>query len=255
MVHVKRVALEFGEGLPEEKGGATRASNPWQDWRNGLATPTIEEYLETIYIVGMESLPVRSARVAEAMGVSAPTMTDTLRRMAQQGYVQSERGAGVVLTAKGRELAETLVRRHRLSERWLVDVLGLDWSQAHEEACRLEHAISQEVEERLARVLEYPATCPHGNPIPGSSIRTDGDAMPLSQAAGGEEVTVVRLSPLAEEDPALLDYFRRNGLVPGATFRVAEVSPAAGVVTLEAGGSTVSLGMKGASSIWVQVSR
>ncbi len=220
-----------------------------------MATPTIEEYLETIYIMEIESPPVRSARVAEAMGVSAPTMTDTLRRMAQQGYVRAERGMGVALTAEGKELAEALVRRHRLSERWLVDVLGLDWSQAHEEACKLEHAISQEVEERLARVLEYPTTCPHGNPIPGSGIRTSGDTVPLSQAVAGDEITIVRLSPLAEEDQGLLDYFQRNGLVPGATFRVVEASSGAGVVTLERDGSTVSIGMKGASSLWVRLRR
>ena len=220
-----------------------------------MPTPTIEEYLETIYIMEIENPPVRSARVAEAMGVSAPTITDTLRRMAEQGYVRAERGRGVVLTAVGRKLAESLVRRHRLSERWLVDVLGLDWARAHEEACRLEHAISQEVEERLARILDYPATCPHGNPIPGSPAQGDGGALPLCDVTVGDEVAVVRLSPLVEQDPSLLEYLHRNGLVPGATFHVVELSPAAGVVTLQKDDGTVSLGTRAASAVWVRVER
>lgn len=217
-----------------------------------MATPTIEEYLETIYNMETESPPVRGGRVAEAMGVSAPTMTDTLRRLVQQGYVQVEKSTGIVLTDSGRELAETLVRRHRLSERWLVDVLGLDWSQAHGEACKLEHAISLEVEERLARSLDYPTTCPHGNPIPGVGSQSIGDAVPLSEVAAGNGIAIVRVSPATEGDPSLLDYFYQNGLVPGAVFRVAEVTSAAGVITLEGRGSTVSLGTKAAAALWVR---
>ncbi|MHB0869268.1 MAG: metal-dependent transcriptional regulator [Chloroflexota bacterium] len=220
-----------------------------------MATPTIEEYLEAIYLMEVESPPVRSARVAEAMGVSAPTVTDTLRRMAQQGYVLAGQGRGIALTDRGRELAEALVRRHRLSERWLVDVLGFDWSRAHEEACRLEHAISQEVEARLALLLEYPTTCPHGNPIPGLSAGSGEDVTPLSRAAAGDEVTVVRLSPLAETEPDLLEYLHRSGLVPGAGFRLQEVAPAAEVVTLRGPGGVVSLGSKVAAMVWVRISR
>ena len=110
-------------------------------------------------------------RLAERIGVSAPTMTETLKRMVGQGYVVVDNRKEISLTENGREVAESVVRRHRLSERWLTDVLGLDWAKAHQEACKLEHAISAEVEERLARMLEHPSTCPHGNPIPGSDYK------------------------------------------------------------------------------------
>lgn len=218
-----------------------------------MATPTIEEYLEAIYIMQSEESSVISARIAERMGVSAPTMTDTLKRLIQQGYVRVDKRKEIILTEKGREAAEALVRRHRLSERWLTDVLGLDWATAHQEACKLEHAISAEVEERLSRVLDNPSTCPHGNPIPGSGKRGDDKSISLNRVSDGDEVTVVRVSQTAEEDSRFLDYLQRNDITPGSDLKVVEVAPWAGTVTVSCGDKTVAIGLQAAAHVWVQV--
>ncbi len=220
-----------------------------------MTTPTIEEYLEAIYIMQSEDAAVISARVAERIGVSAPTMTDTLKRMIKQGYVVVNKQKEITLTEKGREAAEALVRRHRLSERWLTDVLGLDWATAHQEACKLEHAISPAVEERLSKVLDNPSTCPHGNPIPGSGKKVDDGSVPLNRASEGDEVTVIRISQTAEEDPRFLDYLQRNAIVPNADLKIVEVAPWAGTVTVSSGGSNVSIGLQAAAHIWVLIKR
>src|ERR671923_817730 len=130
-------------------------------------TPAVEDYLRTIYALEDEIKPVIAARVADEMGVTPSTMVSTLRRLEREGYVKVERRKEIRLTAEGRQVAERILRRHFLIERFLTDLLGLDWVKAHQEAHRLEHAVSQEVEERLAKLLNHPTTCPHGNPIPG----------------------------------------------------------------------------------------
>ncbi|MBI2955149.1 MAG: metal-dependent transcriptional regulator [Chloroflexi bacterium] len=220
-----------------------------------MTTPTIEEYIEAIYIMQSEDSVVISARLAERMAVSAPTMTDTLKRMTKQGYVVVDRRKEINLTEKGKEVAESLVRRHRLSERWLTDVLGLDWSKAHQEACKLEHAISPEVEEKLSKALDNPSTCPHGNPIPGSGKTVPKDSISLNQVSNGNEVTVIRVSQSGEEDPRFLDYLMRGGIVPGAKLKVVEVAPWAGTVTVSSGENSVSIGMQAAAHVWVCVKR
>src|SRR2546425_7807271 len=150
-------------------------------------TPAIEDYLRAIYVLGEEAQPVIAARVADEMGVSPSTMVSTLRRLQKESYVRVERRKEIHLTAKGKRLAEGILRRHFLTERLLTDVLGLDWVKAHQEAHRLEHAISPEVEERLARLWRHPATCPHGNPIPGQSSSSYRKGSPLDRGTAGVE--------------------------------------------------------------------
>lgn len=217
-----------------------------------MTTPTIEEYLEAIYTMTSEDTPVISARLAERQGVTAPTMTDTLRRMIKDGYVTLNASKEICLTDKGREVAEALVRRHRLAERWLTDVLGLDWSKAHIEACKLEHAISAEVEERLFRVLDNPSTCPHGNPIPGRGNVATELGILLTRVSEGTEVVVERVTETGEEDPRLLEHLQRHGVMPGVTLRILEVAPWAGTITVQNGDQTVSLGLQAAANIWVK---
>src|ERR1700736_5438728 len=129
----------------------------------------IAHYLEAIYYIRAEGEPVRSARLADWLSVSRPTVTVALRRMSRDGMVRLNARKEIELTAKGLRMAEAIVRRHRIMERWLTDGLGLDWVTADEEAARLEHAVSDVVERRLYEVLGKPKTCPHGNPIPGYS--------------------------------------------------------------------------------------
>lgn len=218
-----------------------------------MATATIEEYLEAIYTMASEGQPPIGARLAERLSVSPPTVTDTLQRMQKQGLITLTVRKEICLTERGREVAETLTRRHRLSERWLTDVLGLNWARVHEEACKLEHAISAEVEERLSESLGRPTTCPHGNPIPG----TPGEAPPadlltLDRVAAGGRVVVERISEAAESDARLLQYLERQGVRPGAELFVEEVVPPDGPIVMRAGEHTAALGKEAATKIWVR---
>ena len=147
-------------------------------------TPAIQDYLAAIYDLTGGDKPVIGARLARHMHVSAPSITEALRRMQREGYIRLHGKREIRLTSRGLDIAQTMARRHRLLERWLTDVLGLDWSRAHDEAHRLEHALSPVVEERLAKLLGMPSTCPHGNPIPGMPAPPAHNPLPLSQVAG-----------------------------------------------------------------------
>src|SRR6266704_2792765 len=133
-----------------------------------LLSATVEEYLETIYNMSMEGEVVIGARLAERFRVAAPTVTEMLKRLVRNGYVEMDNKRHVMLTEAGNKAAEAVLRRHRLTECFLVDMLGMQHEEVHEEACRLEHFISGAVEARVIASLNNPLTCPHGNPIPGS---------------------------------------------------------------------------------------
>lgn len=216
-----------------------------------MITPAIEEYLEAIYKMSLEG-PVIAARLAERMEVSPPTVADMLRRLTENGFINSSRRDGVTLTKKGRETAESLVRRHRLWERFLTDVLGLDWDEVHEEACKLEHAMSPQVEERLAKILGDPETCPHGYPIPGvkGAEKRGEKAKPLSQLGVGDKGVIERV---AEEEPKLLQYLATLGLLPQAAISVLEIAPFKGPMLVKVAGAQYALGQEVASKILVSV--
>jgi DtxR family Mn-dependent transcriptional regulator len=216
-----------------------------------VTTAAVEEYLEAIYKMSLEGGPVIAARLAERMGVSPPTVADMLRRLTENGYIKVNRKQGVTLTKKGTEEAEALVRRHRLAERMLTDVLGLGWDEVHDEACRLEHAISDQVAEKLAEKLGNPETCPHGHPIPGSKAAKvrKKPPTPLSQLCVGDEATIERVS---EEEPQLLQYLATLGLLPNARIRVREIAPFKGPMLVQVAGSQYALGQEVASKIMVR---
>jgi DtxR family transcriptional regulator, iron-dependent repressor len=188
-----------------------------------------EEYLETILEIEEEGvIPIR-ARLVERLGLSAAAVSEQVNRLVDQGYAQLLDDRTLKLTDKGRALATSVVRRHRLAERLLVDVIGLEWEKVHREADRWEHAISADVEEKLVLLLGDPATCPHGNPIPGSSHRADTTgAVALTQAKPGT-VRVSRISEKIELDDDALSLLAAAGLVPGSTAEVLR-SDAKGVV-------------------------
>jgi len=192
-----------------------------------VPTPTLEEYLEAIYKLSQAG-PVRPTAIAEAIGVSGPTVTATLRRLEAHGLITRE-GTAVVLTTEGVVRSVDIVRKHRIAERFLVDALGLDWEAAHEDACLLEHALSPRVLVALERFLGDPAVCPHGHPIPAA----DGSvalaaAGSLADTSADDEVTVVRVS----EDEHLLGYLAEVGLVPGAHVTVVASEPFGGPLTV-----------------------
>jgi DtxR family Mn-dependent transcriptional regulator len=177
--------------------------------------PPVEEYLETMLSLVEEGVPVIQARIAERLGRSAPSVSEMLERLIEDGYV-SRAGRRLSLTLSGRALAEKVVRKHRLAERLLVDVIGLEWHKVHLEAGRWEHVISDDVEARLVELLGDPATCPHGNPIPGSgSTGVAVSTRPLTEVGSGERVRLVRISEEVELNLGSLTLLGEGGFIPG----------------------------------------
>src|SRR2546427_1070575 len=182
----------------------------------------VSRYLEAIYYMWSENEPLRSARLADWLGVSRPTVAVGLRRMTRDGLVRMNGRKEIELTAEGMRAAEAIVRRHRIMERWLTDGLGLDWVTADAEAARLEHAVSEVVERRLYEVLGRPSTCPHGNPIPGLS-KAQPKEVRLSSLVTGRRAHITRVSEVAErEAPLLLAYLDKRDLTPGRQISVLE---------------------------------
>jgi DtxR family Mn-dependent transcriptional regulator len=215
------------------------------------STASVQDYLAAIYDLAGSGKPVIGARLAKHMKVSPPAVTEALQRMARLGYIRLGAGKEISLTQKGRALAEVMARRHRLLERWLTDILGLDWTEAHEEAHRLEHALSPKVEDRLAAILGMPTTCPHGNPIPGMANPSSTHPFPLDQAKEGATVVVERITEEAEADRKLLEHLWQNGVRPGMRLKIQEVAPWAGTITTGSDGKTIVLGLAAAGKIWV----
>ena len=217
----------------------------------GGASASAQDYLAAIYDLAGSGQPVIGARLAKHMGISAPAVTEAIHRMVRGHYVKVGQGKELTLTPSGRQVAEVMARRHRLIERWLTDILGLNWTDAHEEAHRLEHAISPRVELRLAELLGMPSTCPHGNPIPGMPTPHPVEPFPLAQAEEGMTVVVERITEEAEADKNLLEHLWKNDVRPGRRLRITEVAPWAGTITASGDGQTIALGLPAAGKIWV----
>lgn len=221
-----------------------------------MTTPTVESYLEVIFMMASEGQSVIGARLAEALHVSRPTVTATLRRMVRDGFVKLNERKEIQLTPKGQAIAERLQRRHRIVERWLTDVLGFEWARSDAEAHKIEHAMSDEVFERLNKQLGSPATCPHGNPIPGNTpLPAEGNTVPLASVRQGERVTVVRISEYAENVSELLEYLGARGVVPGAQLTVTEIAPFNGPFSLKVGNRIVPVSREVAQFVWVKRAR
>ncbi len=223
------------------------------EWQS-IAAPSraVEDYLLNIYTLSSEGRSVIAARLAEALELAPPTVTATLHRMAKRGLISVNAQKEVTLTDAGHSMAETMVRRHRLAERLLIDILGLDWADVHEEAHRFEHAISPRVEERILAVLGGPTTCPHGSPIPGTGAALSSDAVRLETIGAGERVLIHRISEDAENNRELLGFFERSGLLPGREFDVAEVEPYNSLMVLRRGTDSIPISLAVAHKIWVR---
>jgi DtxR family Mn-dependent transcriptional regulator len=213
-------------------------------------TEKMREYLEVIYYLAARGEPVIAARLAEWMHVTAPTVSDIVGKMQERGYITRDGRGEISLTDEGFALAEAMVKRHRVLERFLVDVMGVPWHQIHEEAVRLEHALSPTLEARIEALVGNSTTCPHGNPIPGSGAIYLG-SIRLADAAPGQHLELKRIVEEAEEDSELMRHFQENGLVPGGRFEVAGNSPAFGV-TLRQNGRTITLSPQMAAVIWAE---
>ncbi len=209
--------------------------------------PAFEEYCETIFELREDDVDVIQARIAERMAVSRPAVSEMIRRLEHQGLVTV--GKAITLTDSGLRLAERVVRRHRLAERFLTDMLGLSWAEAHKEAGKWEHVISDRVEEAIIRVLGDPTTCPHGNPIPGSDYAAP-DTVALADLEVGCPFTVSRIPEELEFTPGLLEFLEQSALVPGSTGRVTAASPD-GTTTVEIDGNRVGIGAFASTRILV----
>ena len=175
--------------------------------------PAFEEYCETIYGLDEDELEVIQARIADRLDVSRPSVSEMVKRMQAEGLI--EPGRRIKLTAEGQELAETVVRRHRLAECFLTDLLGLSWADAHQEAGKWEHVISPTVERAMMARLDDPTTCPHGNPIPGSAYEAP-DVITLDTVAVGADFTVERITEELEFIDGMLDFLEQSSIVPGS---------------------------------------
>ncbi len=203
---------------------------------------TVEDYLQAIYLLsGPERQPVAGIRIAERMKVAHATVVGTVRRLVRDGLVVTDARKKILLTDRGRQMAEDVVRRHCLAERFCTDILGMEWYRAHEEAHHIEHALSPEVRMRLAEVLGHPERCPHGNPIPGSGYVAPEGLQPLTEAAPGPGWVVDSIAEEMEDEPRLLAYLDQHQVVPGRPLEVLENEPLLGTVTVRAGDAVATI--------------
>jgi DtxR family Mn-dependent transcriptional regulator len=215
-----------------------------------MASENIEEYLETIYKLEQDVSPVTTTALAKQLGISPASVSEMTGKLADQGLVTREPYKGVSLTPLGQAQALVVIRRHRLWERFLTDVLGLSWDQVHEEACRLEHATSPLVEERLAQLLGEPEACPHGHPMPTADGEMAVEAgCPLAELTAGQGARILRVP---EGDDALLRYLGTLGLEPQAAIQVEAVGPFQGPLTVRVREAQHVLGRELASQIIVR---
>ncbi|MBF6461312.1 metal-dependent transcriptional regulator [Nocardia puris] len=201
---------------------------------------TTEMYLRTIYDLEEEGVVPLRARIAERLEQSGPTVSQTVARMERDGLLLVAGDRHLELTEKGRSMAVAVMRKHRLAERLLVDIIGLDWQNVHAEACRWEHVMSEDVERRLVEVLNHPTTSPYGNPIPGldelgveAPVAIEEQLVRLSELPHGQvhAVVVRRLAEHIQTDPEVIGQLREAGVVPDARVTV-ETKPGSVIITV-----------------------
>ncbi|MGH3871017.1 MAG: metal-dependent transcriptional regulator [Pseudonocardiaceae bacterium] len=212
---------------------------------------TTEMYLRTIFELEEEGVVALRARIAERLGQSGPTVSQTVARMERDGLLTVADDRRLELTAEGRNRATSVMRKHRLAELLLVDIIGLEWEQVHTEACRWEHVMSEAVERKLVKLLGNPTTSPYGNPIPGldelgvgeGAAPIEPDLIRLDEVArrGGGAVEVRRIAEHAQLDPALMANLHKVEATPGKVVQVAATARADHPVVLSGGGSTVEV--------------
>ncbi|SNR54064.1 iron (metal) dependent repressor, DtxR family [Haloechinothrix alba] len=212
---------------------------------------TTEMYLRTIFELEEEGVVPLRARIAERLDQSGPTVSQTVARMERDNLVVVAGDRHLELTDHGRELAIAVMRKHRLAELLLVDVIGLEWEHVHNEACRWEHVMSEAVEHKLVRLLDNPTTSPYGNPIPGLDKLGAGEPAPPAEPnlvrlddlarAGGGTVTIKRIAEHVQMDEDLMTTLRSVGLSPEGTVQIARATGADSKITISGGGESVDV--------------
>jgi len=215
-----------------------------------MESPIVQEYLEAIYKLHQEGRRLGTTELGKELAVSPASAAEMMDRLAEKGLAEKSRDRGIALTRKGRKAALELIRKHRISERFLVDVLGMDWKDVHEEACKLEHVLSPEVESRMEALLKNADTCPHGHPIPDRMGRTaEAPARRLSTLRRNESAVIAKI---AEERRDLLEYLATLGMMPRAAVRVEQVAPFDGPLLVRINGASYAIGREVAEKIWVK---
>jgi DtxR family Mn-dependent transcriptional regulator len=215
--------------------------------------PAVEQYLETVLELEEAGITPLRARIVERLGVSAPAVSETVKRLEREGYLTLDEGRVLHLTESGRAYATSMLRKHRLAEVLLVDVLKVPWPQVHDEACRLEHAISDNLERHLVALLGDPGTCPHGSPIPGSANAPTEQLMlsSLASVPPGAACTVRRIDEHLQTLVPRMQELEQAGLLPGTPVVVREAGD--GRLVLQVGEAEVELDQAVAAEVYVSV--
>jgi DtxR family Mn-dependent transcriptional regulator len=213
-------------------------------------TESAEMYLKTICELESDDEPVAISSVAERLGVSPVSANEMVKRLVERGLLNHTLYKGVTLTDSGRRRALTVLRRHRLWERFMVDKLGIAWERSHDLACRLEHSTDDEITEALAAFMDHPTTCPHGNPIPtpGGDM-AQPSVVPLSELEIGQSGRVICIF---REETTLLNYLAAREIFPGQIVLVEDIAPFNGPITARIGGRTHALGREIAAHIFIE---
>ena len=216
-----------------------------------MPTPAVEDYLKAIYQLSESDRAVGTSAIAERLGVAPGSVTGMLKRLGKQGLVEHERYQGARLTEPGRREAIRMIRRHRVLELFMVEILGYTWDQVHVEAERLEHAVTDGLVDRMARVLGDPEFDPHGHPIPSSAGQIEVTQLPtLAQLEPGDRAILRRVS---DEDPEALRYLARLNLIPGVELEVLERTPFQGPLRVRVGRSEEMIGLELAARLKVEI--
>jgi DtxR family transcriptional regulator, Mn-dependent transcriptional regulator len=215
-----------------------------------MPTPAVEDYLKAIYQLAPDGEAVGTSAIAERLGIAPGSVTGMLKRLGREGLVEHERYQGARLTPGGRREALRMIRRHRVLELFLVEVLGFTWDQVHEEAEQLEHAASDALVDRMAAVLGDPEFDPHGHPIPSAGGQLRASDLPkLSELEPGDQAVLRRVS---DEDPEALRYLARLNLIPGARLEVLERTPFRGPLRVRVDDAEEMVGLELAARLCVE---
>lgn len=214
-----------------------------------VLSQAVEDYLKTIYKLESEGVGASTTKIAEAMDVSSASATNMIKRLSKMGLVDYRSYKGARLTKTGKKIALEIIRHHRLLELYLLEVLGYSWDEVHDEAEKLEHHISEQFEDKIAELLNDPDYDPHGDPIPTKEgVMPEMETVPLVKAR--EEQSYI-ISRVKDQDPDLLRYLEKLGLLPGTKVRIIEKAPFKGPVTLLVEETEQTLGFDVAKNIFV----
>lgn len=214
-----------------------------------VLSQAVEDYLKTIYTLESEGNKATTTKISNALDVSSASATNMVKRLSKMGLVNYESYKGASLSKSGRKIALEIIRHHRLLELYLLEVLGYSWDEVHEEAEKLEHHISERFEDKIAQLLDDPTHDPHGDPIPTKEgLMPEMNAEPLVEAEKDQSYIVSRVK---DQDPELLRYLEKIGLLPGIKIRIEEKAPFKGPITLKIEGKEKVIGHDVARNIFV----